>query len=716
MMRPVAPLFLLVVLFGCSSPEASDELHDEQFDYVNWEVAGGDVGISHYSKLDQINKENVAQLEVAWTYRSGDTYTTDLWWWPGSSIQANPIVVDGVLYTTTPTLHLVALDAASGEEIWRYDPFGGKEGGGYNRGVAYWEDGDDKRLFYAVQSDLHAVDVETGRPVSAFGEQGRAFIGDRAASEEEEDRGVTAPAAAVVFEDIVVLGGMRTHGGGNVWAFDARTGERVWVFHTIPHPGEKGYETWGDSTFYRAGGGANVWAGLSVDVKNEMVFFATGQAKDDFYRPHNEGIHLFSNSVVAVDARSGAYKWHWQELHHEIWDLDVASPPLLATVERYGEKIPGLVQLSKTGNTYIFNRLTGELLSDVEEKPAPPTTLYGAWSHPTQPVTTNPEPFSKQFVVSKDDLTNISEASYQYALERWKNADTGWYVPPSERGIIYYGIHGGAEWPGGAYDPENGHLYINANEIAWFIQMQNIHGDDRSERSHPGQIAYQLNTCISCHGVDRQGVGGVPALADLDEKYELEEVLQIMRNGRNAMPPAPSLPAEDAENIARFLLGLPGIGEEEAAGDEEGEKEPFYVAHRFERFLDPEGYPATKPPWGTMNAIDLNTGTISWSIPLGEYPELTERGIPPTGTENFGGPVVTRGGLVFIGASADEKFHAFDKDTGELLWEYKLPYGGYATPSTYMVGGRQYVVIPCGGGGKPGTPSGDTWVAFALPE
>lgn len=593
---------------GCSSPGSG---HNPD----NWDFAGGNEGQTKYSHLEQINKENVSKLEVAWTYHSGNM---------AGNVQCNPLIVDGKMYVTTPAQELIAVDAANGKELWRFNPARkGEIFGSLNRGIAYWRSGKKERILFTSGGYLNSIDLKDGRPAISFGDSGRVSLNEGLVRPANE-MNITAPAAPVVYKNYVIVGGMSGTAPANVSGFDINTGKRVWVFNTIPQPGEYGYDSWGNKDFWKNGAGVNIWGGLCVDEKNGMVFFATGQPKDDFYRANNKGAQLYGNSVVGLNAETGKRVWHYQVVHHDVWDLDLPCAPVLVNLEQDGKEVPGLMQLSKTGNIFLFNRLTGEILSKVEERPVPASPIRGEYTYATQPYVSWPESFSRQ-VLTENDLTDLTPEAHAAAKKLFDSSGTGWFLPPSEKSTLYYGIHGGAEWGGGSYDEKENVLIINANELAWYITLKNIYKNDTT-------------------------------------------------------------------------------------------KSPEYRATGYIKFLDKNGYPAIKPPWGTLNAVDLTTGKIKWKVPLGEYAELSKKGIPVTGTENFGGSIVTAGGLVFIGATRDQKIRAFDKDNGKVLWEAQLPYGGFATPSTYATGGRQYVVIAATGGGKLGTTTGDAYVAYALPD
>ncbi len=712
-------IFFVSLFASCSSEQEIGSAN-------NWMVSLGDKFSSQYSRLDQINRENVADLQVAWTFRSGDADTT-----ANSQIQANPLIIDGTLYSTTPRLNVVALDAATGEQKWIYNPFPDTTDIltwlNVNRGVTYWENGDDARILFTAGPDLYALDASTGEPVESFGENGKTSL-KKGLNGRAEDLYVVSTSPGIVYEDLIIIGSRVSEGSdaapGDIRAFNVRTGDLEWTFHTIPQPGEFGYDTWEDPDAWQKIGGANNWAGMALDEERGIVYIPTGSASPDFYGGNRRGANLFANTLLALDAATGERVWHYQTVHHDLWDRDLPSAPNLVTVTHDGEEIDAVSQTTKTGFVFLFDRVTGEPLFPIEEKPVPTQSqLRGEYVWPTQPIPTKPEPFMRQHLADDEINPYVSDSiqqDLQLQLSILKRDHM--YEPPSLEGTLMMpGFDGGAEWGGSAFDPETGLLYVNSNEVPWSLTMvptetgEDVSGGDTIAF---GESTY-MNYCIACHGPDREGTGNNPTLIGVDTLYTPSEMLELINTGRRMMPGFGHLSEARKRSVINFLIDETHFNIDLTSSDKqeltnESETTP-YVMTGYRKFRTPEGYPASTPPWGKLNAIDLNTGEYVWQIPLGEYPALAEQGFPTTGTENYGGPVVTAGGVVFIAATLDEKIRAFDKKTGDLLWEYQLPVAGYATPSTYSVDGKQYVVIACGGG-KLGTKSGDYYIAFALSE
>jgi quinoprotein glucose dehydrogenase len=665
---------------------------------VGWPVNGGPYNI-RYSELGQITPANVGKLRVAWTWDGHDAFKN-------SEMQSNPIVMDGVLYATTPTLHVVALDAATGRELWKFDPSMGSttQHRFRHRGVTLYQD----RVFVTYRNFLFALDRRSGKPIPSFGEEGRIDL-RKGLDRPVESISISASSPGVIFEDMIILGSTvpETLPGspGHIRAFDVHSGKLRWIFHTIPQPGEFGYETWPKEA-YKISGGANAWAGLSVDPKLGMVFAATGSASFDFYGANRLGDNLFADCVLALDARTGRRIWHFQDVRHDVWDLDFPAAPSLVTVTRNGRPVEAVAQITKTGYVFVLDRRTGKPLFPIQYRPAPASQVDGEKLAEAQPYPVKPPSFTRQRF-TEDMITNRTPEAHAAVLERFRKLDSqGLFGPPSLRGtILFPGTDGGGEWGGAAFDPATGLLYVNSNEQPWIIRLV----------THDTKSLYQ-NNCAGCHGDKLQGSPPTfPSLVDIGKRRSRAELSAIIREGTGRMPGFTHL-GRGVDEIVEFLT----TGRDTSVVDPaDAAKDPNWLKYRNEGYIlfrDPDGYPPLTPPWGTLNAIDLNKGEIRWRIPFGEYPELVAKGIKDTGSDNYGGPVVTKSGLLFIGATNfDKKFRAYDKLTGKLLWETVLPAAGNATPSVYEIGGTEYVVIVCGGG-KNDAPSGSSIVAFALPK
>lgn len=699
----VLSLALCFFLVGCESNETETPSKPE---YRTWSSYLGDPGRSHYSTLSQMTKANVKNLKVAWSYKAED--------W--GQMQMNPLVVDSILYGVTAALRVIAIHAGTGEEIWQFgDSI--KVWHSTSRGVSYWEKGADKRILVTRGPHLYALDALTGIPVASFGENGKIDMRS-GMPEAAKDKFVISNTPGSVYKDIIVMPLRVSEGAGaapgDVLAFNIITGELAWVFHTIPHPGEAGHDTWEDRNAYQSDivGAANNWAGMAVDEEAGIIYIPTGSAAPDFYGSNRLGSNLYANCLLALDANTGERIWHFQFTHHDIWDRDPPAPPNLLMVARNGKKIPAVAQVTKQGYVYVFDRITGKPLFDIAELPVPASTLDGEKAWPTQPIPLKPKPFARQSQdLTDDDISPFAE-NQEELLAFFRSADKRQYAPPSLTStLLLPGYDGAAEWGGAAADPEDGILYVNANEMAWNLKM--AAEETISEQTPIGEASY-LKYCASCHQSNRNGLAasGIPSLVDLQLRKEKNEVAAIITQGKGMMTGFPQIKGEEKEALLKFLWDQE-VKHNVVEKSNINENGPIgYVHTGYNKMLDSKGLPGISPPWGTLHAIDLNTGDYAWSIALGNTPELGEKGIG-TGTENYGGPVVTENGLLFIGATRDGFFRVFDKHTGELLWEYKLPAAAFATPAMYEVNGKQYIAIACGGE-KLGTEKGNQIIAFSL--
>ncbi len=663
---------------------------------ADWPAYGGATA-DRYSPLAQIDRANVATLEQVWRYDTGE-----------GGLQTSPLMIGGVLYAATPRQHAVALDAATGRPIWEYTPDSIAEQA--VRGLTFWTDGKERRLFTSAGFHLIALDPASGKPVPGFGKGGKVDLREGLGRDPATISAfLTTP--GVIFGDLIITG-FRTGEAqpaapGAVRAYDVRTGALRWKFNLVPQAGEAGHGTWEPGSAEKAGG-ANSWAGMTVDTKRGIVFVPTGSAVDDFYGGNRKGDNLYANSLVALDARTGKRLWHFQAVHHDVLDRDFPAPPVLLTVTHGGRRVDAVAQTSKQGYVFLFDRVTGKPLFPIEERPVPQSDVPGEATAPTQPFPLKPLPFARQYLTS-ESLTTRSPQANDWARTAFAGMNSDGPFAPFTLGkqtIVFPGYDGGAEWGGPAVDPA-GVLYVNSNDIAWTGGLALTRA--RAER---GAALYQ-EQCSACHGLNREGAPpDFPALTDLGKRMLRPEIEALIRGGIGRMPGFAHIAGEDLDALIGYLRD-PAPDKIEAGGS-------AYETYRFtgyRKFLDPDGYPAVAPPWGTLSAIDMNSGEFLWQVPLGEYPELVARGYRNTGSENYGGPIVTAGGVLFIGATIyDRKLRAFDIRNGKLLWEGALPFAGNATPITYMAGGRQFVVIATSGARDAKGPKGSAYVAFALPQ
>jgi quinoprotein glucose dehydrogenase len=668
---------------------------------VDWPAYGGDAGKTRHSTLTQINRDNVARLAVAWSYdthEKGDT-------------QTQPIVVGRVLYGYTPTHKAFALDAATGKLLWVFDS--GITGSGANRGLMYWAAGADRRVFAAVDNFVYALNADSGKPIPGFGANGRIDLRENL-GRDPASQSVRLTSPGVIFRDLMIVGGRVGESlpasPGHVRAYDVRTGALRWTFRTIPQSGEPGHETWPKDAWQYIGG-ANSWPGMTLDAKRGVVYVPTGSAAADFYGANRLGDNLYANCLLALEAATGKLRWHYQFVPHDVLDRDLSTAPTLATLRVNSKRVEVLIQPTKQGYLFVLDRDTGKPVFPVEKVPAPATDVPGEVTYPHYLRPTLHPPYARQRL-TPDTLTTRTPEANAWARARFAEMRSDGPFKPLTVGpdtTIYPGFDGGAEWGGPAYDAATGLLYLNSNEMAWLGSL--AHNDvGRST----GKSIY-LRDCAVCHGDSGQGSPPqFPSLVGLSGRMTPADFTVRVRQGAGRMPGFPHLQANAIAALSKFLF--------EGADDPVGvpDASPINQPYRFtgyRRWLDPEGYPAVGMPWGTLNAIELATGKTRWSIPFGEFPELAARGLKDTGSENYGGPLVTAGGLLFIGASIhDRKFRAFDKLTGKLLWEAALPYSADATPITYRIDGRQFVAIYASGGKERGGATGGVYLAYALPD
>lgn len=662
--------------------------------FSRWTRSQGDNGARRYSTLKQITRANVRDLQLAWTYRSGDG---------AANVQCTPIVVDGVMYAPTPGRAIVAIDAATGVEKWRLKLESSPRQNRLQdlparRGLVYWsgDAANAPRILFGAGDWIYAVDPKTGDFLPQFGEKGRTAL----------PTGATT--AGAIYQHVFVTTGV----SGDIYGYDVRTGRQLWRFHSVARGEEFGADTWNAPQ-----AGANGWSGLSIDDQRGIAFIALGAPRPDMVGVGRLGDNLFSNCVLALDVLTGKRLWHFQDVRHDIWDLDVCAPPNLVTIVREGKRVDVVTCMAKSGHLFVLDRLTGKPIFPVRLRRAPTSKLPGERTSPYQPDPELPEPLSRS-EFNPADITDRTPEATEFVRKVVERSNYGFFEPFTEgRPTLFIGSRGGAEWSGAAVDVPTGRLYVTSNR--WVSKITVIANDerDRDPRFPPsaGERHYGLH-CAACHGPNRTGVGVAPPLIGLKARMSEADVLDVLAKGRGTMPPNLVLTSDEKKDLVDFLFRRNQPPSRGAGGDPADR--PKYVFDGFHFLVDHEGYPGIKPPWGLLNCYDLSTGKALWRVPLGELESLTKQGVPLTGSQNLGGATVTAGGLVFVAGTEDERLRAFDADTGAELWAAKLPFAGTAAPAVYEVNGRQFVVITATGGGRVGGPSGagDAYVAFSLKE
>lgn len=698
---------ILLFISSCQNTNEKDA-------YRTWSHYNGDITGSKYSSLDQIHTGNVKELKVRWKFNTNDLPASNF-----SNMECNPLVLGHTIYVTSPTVAVIALNAHDGTELWRYETHPGLKNRGTNRGLAYWSKNDTTRLFFGKGNDLYCLDASTGQLNPSFGVDGKVNLKEGLNRDADNRAKCTTP--GVVFGDLYILGATVGEGPGPaapgyIRAFDVRTGAIVWTFHTIPLPGEPGYETW-PTEAWKKSGGANAWSGITMDEARGVVYCGTGSAAYDHWGGDRIGQNLYANCVLALDARTGKKIWHYQVVHHDIWDYDIPCAPNLVQVKKGDKLVDAVAQPTKMGHLFVLDRDTGEPIFPVEEIPVPRSEIPGEVSWPTQPFPPKSLRYAKQRIEA-EDVTDLSEQARRYVETQIAEMETGdIFRPPSiDSALIMPQFNGGTDWGGAAYDPFSRKIYVNASNEAEWISMAPAPKAEKISRFELGSKIYQTQ-CTFCHGNSQSTIQthSLSSLQQITKVRTAAEIMHTLENGKGNMPKFNWLSDDERKALVAFLKD---DGKNETLDLSKMElnfsNDVPWLSTGHHPIKDDRGFPINKRPWGTLSAIDMDKGTIDWQVPLGTYPTLEAEGHGTTGTFNLGGPLVTAGGLVFIAATMDERFRAFDKETGEMLWEFQLEAGGYATPATFEIDGEQFIVIAAGGGGIPGTPSGDAYYCFSL--
>ena len=715
-MSKVLGLSLLICCFVINgSARTTDETHQ------GWRDYGGAADSSQYSALTQITRSNVNKLQVAWTYSTGDS----------NRYSFAPIVVDGLMYVLAKNNSVVALDASTGKEVWVHET-GTHTKLITHRGINYWESKDlsDRRLFFASGNFLQAIDARTGKLITSFGDNGRVDLKVGLGRDPATLSLVQSTTPGRVFGDLLILGSATNEeyrsAPGDIRAYDVRTGKLVWTFHSIPHPGEYGYQTWPKNA-WKTVGGADSWGELTLDEKRGIVYVPTASPKYNFYGADRVGADLFGDCLLALDARTGKRLWDFQMVHHDIWDYDNATAPKLLTVRHNGAMVDVVAQPNKEGFLWVFNRVTGKPLWPVVERPVPRSNVPGEETWPTQPFPLKPPPFARQEFTDKDLSPFMDEEERAHFRDEIRSArNEGIFTPPGLTNTMEMpGNNGGANWGGAAVDPRNGNLFVVSKDLPCMLKLEPEKTVNARRSGSPEQVGHSLYdaNCQRCHGADRKGQPpAVPSLVHTGENLTPEKIKGVVRHGQGQMPAFSKLSEEDLDSLAAYLT-RPEHGSEDSAEptvstvkNAGGHK---YVSG-FGFMFTKAGLPPIAPPWTTLTAYDLNKGTIKWQIPLGNVPELAAKGIKGTGgVFQQVGPVVTAGGLIFIG-TRDRMVRAIDENTGKVLWEAEVPAGMEGIPAVYEIHGKEYLVVCAADSSAAKRSSNEpihgSYVAFALPD
>jgi quinoprotein glucose dehydrogenase len=726
-------------------------------DYKTWQDYGGGADSSHFVTLNQINKSNVKNLEVAWIYPTGDD----------RSYIFNPIIVDNVMYVLARNSSLVALDPATGKEIWIHENLPGLT----TRGISYWEsrDRNDRRLIFAMNNYLEEIDARTGKSILTFGNKGLVDLRQGLGRDPATIARIQPNNPGRIFENLILLGSSPGESylsaPGDIRAFDVVTGKLVWTFHTIPHPGEFGYDTWPKDA-WKYSGGANTWGEITVDEKRGIAYFPTGSPTYDYYGADRLGSNLFANCLIALDARTGKRLWHFQMVHHDLWDYDTTAAPQLVTIRRDGRTIDAVAQSTKQGFMFVFDRVTGKPVWPIEERPVPASRMPGEQAWPTQPFPTAPPPFARQRMTADDVnpyiLSAEERAQWKDRISKMRNE--GLFTPPGlDETLSLPGARGGSNWGTGAANPSRGLVYLTTQD--WPTIYKLSLEDPLAARNASGGRGIFESRCAMCHTLDatRSG-GGAPPLAGIGARFQFDAFRQIVLSGRGEMPAFRDLSGSALDELFSFLSSASAEsaaapsstaasrGPVVASGGAPGGLEIQPVRGRYSPLGGPDYPEGTQapakryytdwglypnqpyvigPPWSAIVAFDLNKGTIKWRVPLGEDARALAQGAKNTGVfmAEHHGMIVTSTGLLFI-ATTDGKVRAHDEETGEVLWTAALPAGSEGMPAMYEVNGRQFLVVPASSRINSGgwhssaadAPENDpsrlqrSYVAFALPE